>query len=456
MSEHITPPPTWLHIGTGAFHRAHQAYYLDRLNRLSPSGWNLVIGNIRPDLMEVEKALQRSAGAFRLEAVAPGGRRTLELIRSITGVIPWEASRTALVEAGADPTTRIVSFTVTEAGYHVGPDGSLDAGGLELGDDIARCTGVTIYGTVARMLQTRMTRGVPGVTLLCCDNIRENGRKFQARLFDFLERRGDHALRSWVEAYCTFPDGMVDRITPRATDELRARVVETVGVDDPAAIMAEDYVQWVVEDDFAQGRPRLELAGVEFVNSVRPYEEAKIRVLNASHALLAWRGAALGLRYIHECVSVPELREAIIRYVTDDVMACLPGSPVDLAAYRDRVISRFGNPYIKDTVARVAADGYAKMAGWIAPTLQECLDAGDRPVATAAVAAAFLDFLELWRAGRLNFTYTDQGMDEHAVRAMLASPDPVALFARDAVLWGVMAGRPDLLRLFRETFTQPS
>ena len=452
MAQSAEPPCAWLHIGTGAFHRAHQAFYLDRLKALAVLGetpWRLIVGNIKPDLRAIEDSLQRSGGSFHLETVTPQGERALHLVRAISQVVGWQANLIPLIDAGADPSTRIISFTVTEAGYYVGSDGLLDAQSPDLIADLAECTGATIYGAVARLLQARMSRGLTGVTLLCCDNIRENGRTFRIRLSDFLGRRGAHALQGWVDANCTFPDCMVDRITPRATDALRTRVQEATGLDDAAAVMAEDYVQWVIEDDFAQGRPRLELAGVEFVRSVRPYEEAKIRVLNASHALLAWRGAALKLRYIHECVAVPEVRQAVLRYVTEDVMACLPDSPVDLVAYRDRVISRFSNPHIQDTVARVAADGFAKISGWVAPTLQERLDAGAWPKSTAGIALAFLAFLQLWRSNEVDFTYADQTMQPKAVSKMLAEVEPVSAFACNADLWGRLAGRADLINLFK-------
>ena len=410
-----------------------------------------MVGDIRPDLIAVEDALRRADGAYHLETVTPQGTRTLHLIRSISHVIGWERGVAPLLAAGADPAVRIVSFTVTEAGYHLAPDGELDPSSADLAGDLTQGSALTIYGAVARMLQERMAQEASGLTLLCCDNLRENGGRFRSGLFEFLDRRGDALLRGWAQARCSFPNSMVDRITPRPTDALRARVRAATGCEDGAAVMAEDYVQWVIEDDFREGRPRLEQAGVEFVASVEPYEDAKIRVLNASHALLAWRGAALGLDYIHECIASPDPREAMVRYVTDDVMACLPDSPVDLAAYRDKVISRFGNPHIQDTVARVAADGFAKIAGWIRPTLAERLEAGAWPTATASIASAFLTVLELRAAGRLGFIYADQNAPAALLQAIAEAPDPVEAFAHNVELWGELAGRSDFVALLRQT-----
>ena len=444
-----TPDPAWLHIGTGAFHRAHQAFYLDRLNALGESGWRLIVGNIRPDLMAVEAALRRADGAFHLETVTPQGARELREIRSINQVIGWEKGLATLIASGAAAATRVISFTVTEAGYHLAPDGALNISSPGLADDLAHGASSTIYGAVACMLRDRKAQDAPGVTLLCCDNLRQNGSSFRSRLFDFMNLRAENSLRKWAQSHCSFPDGMVDRITPRATADLRARVFAATGRDDEAAVMAEDYVRWVIEDDFCGGRPQLELVGVEFVAEIQPYEDAKIRVLNASHALLAWRGAALGLSYIHECVAVPALREAMTRYVTDDVIPCLTDSPVDLAAYGDQVMDRFSNPHVWDTVARVAADGFAKIAGWVRPTIEERLEVGAWPVATAGIAAAFLTFLRLLSSNQINFDYCDQTAAPDTVCDMTNAVDPIVSFAHNTELWGRLAGRGELIALLR-------
>jgi D-arabinitol 4-dehydrogenase len=355
-----------LHLGLGAFHRAHQAAYLQRLHDLGERDWTLVAGNLRPDQLAVEAALIAQGGAYTLETVAPDGRRERERIRSIGRVIPYDPQWRELIAVGAQPATRIISFTVTEGGY---------------GD------GAPIYAALEAILRRR----TGPVTLLSCDNLRGNGERLRAR---------------FGGADATFPNCMVDRITPR-----------------PAAapdVMCERFAHWVIEDRFAAGRPRWERAGVQLVSSVAPYEEAKIRILNASHSALAWAGALRGCTYIHECVADPAVRAGAEAYVTEEVIPCLRPSPLDLEAYRDQVLERFANAALADTVARVAGDSAAKARAFVLPTLEDRLRAGLPIARTAHLAALFHRFL----GGR------------QAVEA----------FCADASVWGSAAGDARFVR----------
>src|SRR5262249_24306977 len=201
-----------------------------------------------------------------------------------------------------------------------------------------------------------------GVTLLNCDNLRHNGERFRKGLLSFIEKMDDKQLLEWVCTQTTSPNAMVDRITPRPPPELRQRVLQATGWDDAAPVTGESFIQWVIEDDFANGRPDWGRVGVQLVDTVAPYEEAKIRILNASHSCIAWAGTLASYQYIHEGRHDAELRRMAFDYVADDVIPCLdsPGhpSPVDLPAYRDVVLDRFGNPAIRDTNQRVAMDGF--------------------------------------------------------------------------------------------------
>jgi len=243
---------------------------------------------------------------------------------------------------------------------------------------------------------------------------------------------------------------MVDRITPRPGDDVRTRVRAATGFDDRCPVVAESYIQWVIEDDFRAGRPAWEEAGAQIVASVMPYEEAKIRVLNATHACIAWAGTLAGLRYIHEGTGDPFIRKLAFDYMTEDAIPCLSPSPIDLAAYRDLVLERFSNPYIQDTNQRVAADGYAKILGWVVPTLTQLLARGAEIRHTAALPALFFLFLQRWQRGELPFTYQDGLMNESAARAMLAAPDPLAAFCADRTLWGTLAANAELCGAVRQ------
>jgi D-arabinitol 4-dehydrogenase len=220
------------------------------------------------------------------------------------------------------------------------------------------------------------------------------------------------------------------------------------GIDDPAALMGERFIQWVIEDRFVAGRPAWEKVGVEMVASVHAHEEAKIRVLNASHSCIAWAGTLRGLGYIHEGVALPEIRQIAHDYVTNDVIPCLDTpehpSPIDLASYRDVVLDRFSNPWLRDTNQRVAMDGYSKVPGFIVPTLRERVARGESIASTAMLPALFFEVLGRWHRSELAYAYQDGVMDPAAAHALFTAPDPLAAFCRDTVLWGALAGNEPL------------
>ena len=433
-----------LHLGLGSFHRAHQAVYLHHLIQSGDTAWSISAGNLRPDMAATIAALQSQGGAYTLETVTPAGQRVYERITSIRRIIPYDPQLDGLVEVGASPSTRIISFTVTEAGYYLDSHDRLETSYADLASDLAGSTRSTIYGALAAILGARMARGGGPVTLLNCDNLRSNGSRFCAGFLDFLTRSGNPALRQWVEDFTTCPNAMVDRITPRPLPEVANRVKAATGWDDAAAVMGESFIQWVIEDHFCNGRPAWEKVGAELVDSVLPYEEAKIRILNSSHSCIAWAGTLLGMQYIHEGVVHPAIRRMAHDYVTADVIPCLTPSPLDLPGYRDIVLDRFSNPYLRDTNQRVAMDGFAKIPGFLRPTLRERIDAGASIAATAMLPALFYAFLQRWQRGTLPFAYQDQGMDEASAHTMLSAADPLGAFCRDPILWGPLAGNPDL------------
>ncbi len=447
-------PHIILHLGLGSFHRAHQAVYLQRLIDQGDSSWVLAGGNLRPDMTETVAALQKQGGAYTLETVSPAGERHYERITSIRHVVPYEPTLAGLVALGADANTRIISFTVTEAGYYLDSNNRLETSYPELASDLAGKTRGTIYGALAAILAERMKCGGGPVTLLNCDNLRSNGERFQAGFTDFLARRGEKTLLDWVHENTSTPNDMVDRITPRPLPDVALRVKAATGVEDGAPVMGEKFIQWVIEDHFINGRPAWENAGAQMVASVLPYEEAKIRILNSSHSCFAWAGTLLGMQYIHEGVAHPAIRKMAFDYVTEDVMPSLHASmhpyPLDLAAYRDVVLDRFSNPYLQDTNQRVAMDGFAKIPGFLWPTLQECLARDASVLKTAKLPALFFEFLGRWHRGELACAYHDQGMDAVAAHALFDAPDPLAAFCRDPILWGPLAGNERLTAAIKQ------
>lgn len=447
-----------LHLGLSAFHRAHQAAYLHDLIQTEGTSWRIAGGNTRPDMAETMAALAAQGCAYTLETISPAGEHRYTRITSIHQVIRCTPGLPGLIAQGSHADTKIISFTVTEAGYYLDEKSRLDLdtfADLRTDLDAARAgqPGSTIYGALTAILRARMASGAGAVTLLNCDNLRHNGERSRGGLLQFIELVGDSALLAWVQAHTTSPNAMVDRITPRPTPAVRERVLAATGIDDPVALMAESFSQWVIEDDFIAGRPAWEQVGVEMVRSVQPYEEAKIRLLNATHSCIAWAGTLAGYRYIDEGTHDAVIRKMAFDYVTDDVIPVLdmPERPslINLPAYRDVVLERFGNPAIADTNQRVAMDGFSKIPGFIVPTVRERLARGQRIDSVAMLPALFLAYLQVWHRGGLPYTYQDQAMDPAVVHAICDATDPVAAFCADRLLWGDLAGDARLVEAVR-------
>jgi D-arabinitol 4-dehydrogenase len=449
---------TMLHLGLGSFHRAHQAVYIHELQKTGDKSWTLAGGNIRADMADTIAALQAQNGAYTLETISPAGEHHYERITSISQVVAYEPDLAGLIALGASAGTKIISFTVTEAGYYLDAKNQLDLDTFaDLRADLeavrAGQAGSTIYGALTAILRARLAANAGPVTLLNCDNLRHNGNRSRGGLLQFIELTGDTALLEWVKTNTSSPNAMVDRITPRPTPDVRERVKAATGVDDPAALMGESFIQWVIEDNFIAGRPAWETVGVEMVKSVDAYEEAKIRLLNATHSCVAWAGTLINYLYIHEDTQNPVIRRLAYDYVTDDVIPVLDTPenpcPLNLARYRDTVLDRFANPAIQDTNQRVAMDGFSKMPGFIAPTIRQRLARNESIDSVAMLPALFLAYLQRWHAGNIPYTYQDQAMDPAVAHAMCEASDPVAAFCADTLLWGELAGDARLVDAVR-------
>ena len=450
-----------LHLGLGSFHRAHQAVYLNELHALGDTRWALAGGNIRPDMAQTIADLQAQDGAYTLETVTPQGVYEYNRITAIKKVVTYDDALTGLVVIAKDASTRIISFTVTEAGYYLDANEQLDLSFADLTADITRVkaglAGHTIYGALCTLLRARMnacSASEAGITLLNCDNLRHNGDRARSGLLQFITLIDDTALATWVQQHTTCPNAMVDRITPRPTPTVAERVKAATGRDDPASLMGESFIQWVIEDNFANGRPAFERVGVEMVTDVAAYEEAKIRLLNATHSCIAWAGTLLGMTYIHEGTLHAPTRQLAYDYVTNDVIPVLTPCPIDLARYRDVVLDRFSNPAIADTNQRVAMDGFSKIPGFIAPTIRERLTRGESVAAVMVLPALFLAYLQRWHRGELPYTYQDQAMNPATAHAICSSADPIAAFVADDVLWGDLAGSAALTQAMTTAYAK--
>lgn len=337
-----------VHLGIGAFHRAHQAWYTDRAMDGGDRDWAITGISLRS--AEVAAQVNPQDGLYTLTERSGGGA-AVRVIGAVRRVLVAPEEPAAVVAAIAAPATHIVSLTVTEKGYCRAPDGSLDP---------LLADGRSAYGVIAAGLARRKAAGLAGISLLSCDNLARNGAQFDLLMRSYLDRRAP-ALLGWFEAECACPSTMVDRIVPATTAADRVGVAEVIGMEDAAAVIAEPFSQWVIEDRFAGPRPRWEAVGAELVCDVAPYEAAKLRMLNGAHSALAYLGLARGHEFVHEAVADPAIRPLIERIMRDGADSLNPAPGQDLAAYAEALLARFANAALRHRLAQIAMDGSQKL-----------------------------------------------------------------------------------------------
>lgn len=375
-----------VHFGIGAFHRAHQAAYTDAAMAAGDGDWRITGVSLRSG--DVAAQLNPQDGLFTLTERSGATARS-RLIGSVGRVIVAPEDRQGVIAALASPDTRIVSFTVTEKGYLRAADGTLDqtnpALAADLSGDAALCT---IYGFLAAGFVQRRAKGLPGLTLLSCDNLADNGRQLGALMADYLGRV-DPPLADWFARECRCPSTMVDRIVPAMTETDRAAVAQDIGLADEGAIITESFTQWVIEDDFACGRPRWEVGGAQLVSDVSAYEAAKLRMLNGAHSALAYLGLERGHDFVHQAVADPGIRLLVERIMRVEAAATLdPASGIDVASYADQLLSRFENSALQHRLAQIAMDGSQKIPQrWLEPLAINERAGRECPSTLAALAA---------------------------------------------------------------------
>lgn len=404
-----------VHLGVGNFHRSHQAWYLHRLFEQDPTQgkWGVCgVGLLAGD-RTMRDALAGQDHVYTLIEKGPAQHYSLELVGSLVDYLyapddPWR-----VVERMAHPDTRIITLTITEGGYDVAP-GVEPAGFVQhLKNGAARTAAPkTAFGYLAAAFALRRERGCGELTVLSCDNIQGNGHLARRVCLEFATL-GRPELRAWVAENVSFPNCMVDRITPVTTTADRALVRERLGIEDAWPVPAEPFVQWVVEDRFIAGRPPLERVGVQFVEEVAPYEKMKLRLLNCSHQALGYFGVLLGHRYVHEAASDPDIVRLLRHYMDREATPTLDPVPgVDLAAYKDTLIERFQNDSIGDTLARICSYSSDRIGKWMIPVVHEQLRRGGPVTHCAAVVASWAHYLEAVDASGQPFQVVDALKDE--------------------------------------------
>ena len=458
-----------VHFGVGGFHRAHQAYYLNRLFNAGHSAeWAVCGVGLMPGDAAMRDALTSQDGLYTFAAKFPDGSREASVIGSIAEYLFAPDDPEQVLERMTDPAVRIVSLTVTEGGYNYNPstgefqyetpavaadldaDFSRDDSALQAGSQPAHPQ--TMFGYVVEALRRRREAGVGPFTVLSCDNVRGNGHLAKEMVLAFTRRKDEQAhaepLAGWIEQNVAFPNCMVDRITPVTAEEDRAMVAEDYGIEDAWPVVSEDFIQWVLEDDFPAGRPVFEEVGVQMVQDVEPYELMKLRLLNCSHQAIAYFGLLLGHTYAHEACTDPELTPFTrFLYMDDEGTPTIPEVPgIDLEAYKDQLIARFANEHVKDTLARLAAESSDRIPTWMMPVIRENLDAGRDVTVCAAIVASWARYAEGTGENGEQWPLVDRLRDRVMAAAAQHDQDPLA-FLRDEELFG------DLVQ--HEAFTAP-
>lgn len=427
--------PGIVHFGLGGFSRAHLAMYVDRLlNRGDADEWAVSGVGLMPLDEKMRDTLAAQDRLYTLITRASDGEPDAHIIGSIAEYLYAPDDPEAVIERLAAPTTRIVTLTVTEAGYSpVNPadidipaDG--DSRGTRSESDAAP---TTVWGYLLAGLMRRAERGIPPFTVLSCDNIQGNGSIARAALVSYA-RAVDFDWADRIVTDVAFPNSMVDRITPATTADDIDTVERITGLRDAWPVSSERFEQWVIEDNFPAGRPAFESVGAQFVADVAPYEKMKLRLLNASHQAMSYLGILEGFSFVHDVVRDDDFAAFLRGYMREEAAPTLDAvAGIDLAAYQEDLIARFSNHAIKDTLARQVVDGSDRIPKFLLPVIVDQIQAGGDAQRCALVLAA-------WQAVLLRGAIhpedraitSDNRLDELEAAALADEEQPGAFLAR--------------------------
>lgn len=437
-----------VHFGVGNFHRAHQAVYLDDLFNLGlDHDWAIIGAGVLPSDAAMRDKLAKQN--FLTTVVEQDNNRSGARVTGamIDYLAPGNAAAT--IAQLADPAIRIVSLTITEGGYFINPaSGIFDPAHPAISADAAGPSEPkTVFGLILAGLKARKDKGIAPFTVMSCDNIPGNGEVTHAAVSG-LARLSDPALADWIDAHVAFPNGMVDRITPATGPREISIVADDYGIDDAWPVFCEEFKQWVLEDNFPEGRPALEKVGVQFVPDVAPYEHMKIRILNGGHAAIAYPAALLDIHFVHEAMEDPDIHAFLAKLELDEIVPVIPPVPdTDLKLYFGLIERRFSNPKIADTIPRLAQDGSNRQPKFILPSTADRLARGEDIIGLSLVSALWCHYLAGTTDSGEAIAFNDPNIDRIHTAAMAAKLDPHA-FLELREIFGTLADSD----LFRRRF----
>lgn len=397
-----------VHLGIGAFHRAHQAVVFDDALNAGDLRWGITAASLRSP--SVRDQMVPQDGLYTM-LVRDGSQEQARVIGAVQEVIVAPQDPARLIAAMASPDTHIVTLTVTEKGYKLDPaTGALIESDPQLAADLASLDAPqTAPGYIVAALAKRHAAGLPPFTAISCDNLPHNGTRLRDAVIA-LARRHDPALADWIASEGAFPQTMVDRIVPATTPEDISALATRIGVEDQAMVKTEPFIQWVIEDKFCGPRPEFG-AGVQVTQAVAPWEEAKLRLLNGAHSGIAYLGGLAGIAHVHEVLELPEARRFVEALWNEAETTLSPPPELDVAAYRTELMARFDNPTLRHRTHQIAMDGSQKLPQRLLATIAARLEAGQGIDALSLAVAAWIR----WQAGQ------DDAGNAHVVDDPLAS-----------------------------------
>jgi mannitol 2-dehydrogenase len=445
-----------VHISVGNFHRSHQAMYIDALmNSGAAMDWGICGIGLQPSNTRMRDVMAAQDGLYTLVLRHGDGTWDARVIGSIIEFLFAADDPGAAIEKMAAPTTRIVSLTITEGGYNLDAvTGEFDSSAAAVAADLRPgAIPRTVFGLVTEALARRRERGIPAFTILSCDNVQGNGHVSQ-RAFTAFARLRDPELADWITRHVRFPNGMVDRITPQTTEADRAELSRRFGLDDQWPVLCEPFTQWVLEENFADGRPPLQDVGVQIVSDVEPYELMKLRLLNASHQALCYPAYLAGYRLVHDVAADPLFARFLLDYMRAEAIPTLRPVPgIDLQRYARQLIERFSNPEVGDTVARLCANASDRIPKFLFPVIRHQLAAGQPVTRSAAVVASWARYAE----------GTDENGEPHAIIDAIAPRlqaaarrqrrHPTAFLEDNRAVFGDLADEPRFTQVYSSILT---
>lgn len=406
-----------VHIGVGGFHRSHQAYYLHQLlQKHGVKDWAICGIGLREADRNIAKVFEKQDCLYTLVTQHPNATVECEVIGAIKEYLLALDKPQAVIDKLAHPHTKIVSLTITEGGYNFIPStGELNFEHPDIQHELTHPhQPKTIYGYLTAALRKRRAQGLPPFTIMSCDNIQHNGSVARNLVLAFANRQ-DHELGAWIETQVSFPNTMVDRITPVTTAADTNWLQNRHGIIDAWCVVCEPFIQWVIEDNFSNGRPPLEKLGVQFVPDVTPYEKMKIRLLNAGHSVLGIPGAIYGYPTIDACMNDEVFSRFMRQFMDKEVTPILDKiEGIDIEQYKDSLEERFANPNLKDSVSRICSESAAKLPKFLLPTLRENLESGGSIKYASFILAAWC-------------YYSDKGIDKNGKSLEIIDAEKVAL-----------------------------